>query len=456
MFFFLLLLLLGTNALASPSLPRWLAFGDLRGHVESCGCDPLTDLGGLNRLHYFLQLEGKTNSPFLLFNLGNNLNTPPHKLKDRTILQFIDKLQPTAALLNERELTRLTLLQKHGARKRQGVGATTNRWLLSNRTPDNQWGHKTIVTADAVVLGYTYTPELTKFTQRFDQKLAKQWQKILRQQRGKHSYLLFAGTHADLQAIVQAVKFDTIIASNTTPADAPVTHREKQQPQRLVLQAGSRQIHMVPLAGQGVLRGGAMLTNAVEADFGKVLEKKQKNFIVDKKDAPQSLAKFFQVTRVSWLTRAYLDEQADFWQAYQRAVKQEFAAQAEQGRNQLAQSNFIGAAACMGCHQQQYQVWKNSAHAHAMLTLQNKKKAQDSECVACHSVGFGAGGYVSMQLSPHLAGVQCENCHGARKAHILDPKRKMGTKTAFTCRKCHHPPHTAEFDQTASWQKIKH
>ena len=447
MFFFLLLLLLGTNTLATPSLPRWLAFGDLRGYVESCGCDPRTDLGGLNRLHYFLQLERKTNSPFLLFNLGTNLNTPPHKLKDRTILQFIDKLQPTAALLNVRELTRLALLQKY---------TTTNRWLLSNRTPNNQWGHKVITTATAVVLGYTYTPKLAKLTQRFDQQLAQRWQKTLRQQRNKSSYLLFAGAHADLQAIVQAVNFDTIIAANTTADDAPVTHREKQQPQRLVLQAGSRQIHMVPLAGQGVLRGGAMLTNAVEADFGKILGKDKQSFFTSQKDKPQSLAKFFQVTRVSWLTRAYLDDKATFWQAYQRAVQQEFAAQEEHGRKQLAKSSFIGAAACMGCHQQQYQVWKNSAHAHAMLTLQNKKKAQDSECVACHSVGFGAGGYVSMRLSPHLAGVQCENCHGARKAHILDPQRKTGAKTSFTCRKCHHPPHTAEFDQAAYWQKIKH
>ena len=446
MFFFLLTLLISTSAIAAPSPQRWLAFGELRGHVESCGCDPRTDLGGLNRLHYFLQLEKKANSPFLLFNLGNNLSTPPHQLKDRTIVQFLAQLQPTAALLNRHELTRLALLQKH----------TTNHWLLSNHKANKHWWHKVVVTPNAVVLGYTYTPALAKVVQRFDTKMAGTWQKILRQQRSKHSYLLFSGSRQDLQAIVQAVKLDTIIVANTNADDAPITHQEKQQPQRLVVSVGQRQLYMVPLAGQGVLRGGAMLNNAVEPDLGKILGKGKKSFPKNKKGKAQSLEKFFRVTRVSWLDRAYADESAAFWQAYQRAVQQAFAAQEEQGRKQLAKSNFIGAAACMGCHQQQYQVWKNSAHAHAMLTLQNKDKAQDGECVACHSVGFGAGGYVSMRLSPHLAGVQCENCHGARKAHILNPKHKVGVKTAFTCRKCHHPPHTADFNQDAYWQKIKH
>ncbi|MFN3075726.1 MAG: hypothetical protein ABT940_02370, partial [Alphaproteobacteria bacterium] len=33
----------------------WLAFGDLRGYIEPCGCDPSTDLGGLRRLAVLLR-----------------------------------------------------------------------------------------------------------------------------------------------------------------------------------------------------------------------------------------------------------------------------------------------------------------------------------------------------------------------------------------------------------------
>ncbi len=439
------ILLFGTDTSATPAAPRWLAFGDLRGHVESCGCDPRTDLGGLNRLHYFLQLEKKVNKPFLLFNLGNNLNTPPHPLKDRTIVQFIAQLRPTAALLNRRELARLDLLAQQ---------KPLAPWLLSNHRANKHWWHKVIITPTAVLLGYTYHPALTRQVRRFDRKMADTWRKIIHRQRGKHSYLLFAGTPQDLQVIVRAVNFNTVIASNTSADDAPITHQEKLHPQRLVLNAGTRQIHMTPLAGQGVLRGGEMLSNAVTADFSKIFGRAKKKFFDPDRNPP--LAKMFRATRVSWLDRAYADESAAFWQAYQRAVQKDFAAQEQKGRKLLAKSNFIGAAACRGCHQQQYQVWKNSAHAHALQTLQNKNKAQDGECVACHSVGFGAGGYVSLRLSPHLAGVQCENCHGARQAHILDPSHPTKTKTSFTCRKCHHPPHTAEFNQDTYWQKIKH
>lgn len=444
--FFALLSLPNNFATATPAQPRWLAFGDLRGHVESCGCDPLTDLGGLNRLHYFLQLEKKANSPFLLFNLGNNLDSKPHSLKNSTIIRLIDLLQPTASLLNVRELARLDFMK---AKK------PTARWLLSNRTTSNRWGAKIITTPHAVVLGYTYTAKMTKQVRRFDKKMAAQWRKLLQQHRGKHSYLLFAGTRQDLQAITASVNFNTIIASNTTAFTAAITHQEKLQPQRLRLSIGKRQVHMVPLAGQGVLRGGAMLTNAVEADFGKLLNKKKPASSSQKTPAP-ALEKLFTAKRVSWLDRNYADEHAAFWQAYQQAVRQKFAAHEQQRRKQLATTNFIGAAACQGCHLEQYQVWKNSAHAHAMQTLLTKKKAQNSECVACHSVGFNSGGYVSMAISPHLAGVQCENCHGARKAHILNPHRKTNTKTPFNCRQCHHPPHTAKFDQHAYWQRIKH
>ena len=87
---------------------RWLAFGDIRGHIESCGCDPLTDLGGLNRLEYFLQLETKVNQPFLLFNLGNNLTTKTTaNWRDQFISEFIASLQPTVSLVNVLELRRV-------------------------------------------------------------------------------------------------------------------------------------------------------------------------------------------------------------------------------------------------------------------------------------------------------------------------------------------------------------
>ena len=38
----------------------WVAYGDIRGHIEPCGCDPQTDLGGVLRLSNLLQKSVQT------------------------------------------------------------------------------------------------------------------------------------------------------------------------------------------------------------------------------------------------------------------------------------------------------------------------------------------------------------------------------------------------------------
>ena len=36
---------------------KWVAFGDIRGNLETCGCDPKTDMGGMDRLITFVSRE---------------------------------------------------------------------------------------------------------------------------------------------------------------------------------------------------------------------------------------------------------------------------------------------------------------------------------------------------------------------------------------------------------------
>lgn len=415
---------------------KWLAFGDIRGHLESCGCDPLTDLGGLNRLAWFLELEKKVNSPFLLFNLGNNLTTDD--LKNKYILQFTDLVQPVASLLNVLEIKKIDLIRTKNSK---------GNYLLSNKKsslPGNY--HEVIVTPTAVIMGYVYRAEVKHAVTRFNPRLAKKWRAILRKRAQKRSYLLFAGEIKELQSITSVLDFSEIIISNPATFDAAITHKEKAQPQLLAVQAGKRKVYMTPLAGQGVLRGGEMMLTTVEPDLGKLLQPKKQ----------QSISLLPTGKKVSWLDRSYEHTQSPLWQAYQREVEAEFKAREKEAAKMLAHSDFVGAAICQGCHLQAHKVWQNSKHATAMQTLITREKQKNSECVSCHSVGFGTGGFVSMQHSPHLANVQCENCHGARKNHILNPQKSKKTKTTFTCVSCHHPPHSPQFDQNKYWQQIKH
>ena len=95
----------------------------------------------------------------------------------------------------------------------------------------------------------------------------------------------------------------------------------------------------------------------------------------------------------------------------------------------------------------------------AMKTLEDKGMNENLECVACHVVGFeDKGGFASVEASPHLANVQCENCHGPRKEHVKNPAKKASKTTAArdTCVSCHKPPHSTEFIYQDYWQKVVH
>lgn len=101
------------------------------------------------------------------------------------------------------------------------------------------------------------------------------------------------------------------------------------------------------------------------------------------------------------------------------------------------QAQYVGVAKCRPCHMPQYKSGQETRMAKAFELLKpgvgaEAKRAQnldpdkdythDPKCVACHVTGFGQpGGFVSVEETPKLAGVQCEACHGPGKGY-LKPK----------------------------------
>ncbi len=87
----------------------------------------------------------------------------------------------------------------------------------------------------------------------------------------------------------------------------------------------------------------------------------------------------------------------------------------------------VGSEACRSCHAREYESWSASPHARALTALESKHKADDANCLKCHTTGFGReggfrpGGGASAQ--PDLARVGCESCHGPGGNHV-------GTATA--------------------------
>ena len=100
----------------------------------------------------------------------------------------------------------------------------------------------------------------------------------------------------------------------------------------------------------------------------------------------------------------------------------------------LGKAKFAGNAACASCHTRATQVWKHSLHAKALETLQKRAHDRDPDCLPCHVVGLSSrNGYRSPKLTPQLAFVGCESCHGSGADHAKDPFVRLGKVGEKAC-----------------------
>ena len=92
---------------------------------------------------------------------------------------------------------------------------------------------------------------------------------------------------------------------------------------------------------------------------------------------------------------------------------------------------YTGAETCKKCHRKTWRSWNKTKMAQSFDILKPnsridaKKKAdldpnrdysKDRKCLPCHTTGYGQpGGFVSVEKTPLLVGVQCESCHGPGK-----------------------------------------
>ena len=153
---------------------------------------------------------------------------------------------------------------------------------------------------------------------------------------------------------------------------------------------------------------------------------------------------------------------------------------------------YVGTAACGQCHESALDVWKDSPHAHATVSIVSPPEDRgdvprhfDPECLSCHVTGWNPQGYypyetgyVALEPSRHLHGSGCENCHGPGAGHAAAERDDSGAsdeekarlrkamqlpyeKAKEHCMKCHDLDNSPDFHQPNAfedeyWPQVEH
>jgi hypothetical protein len=109
---------------------------------------------------------------------------------------------------------------------------------------------------------------------------------------------------------------------------------------------------------------------------------------------------------------------------------------------------FVGSEVCKLCHEDIYNKWRDTKHAHALETVAAKKQSTNAECLRCHTAGFGEPtGYTLQERQPYLAAVGCEMCHGRAGYHVRadDQTGNFAKMSEATCVRCHDQKNSPKF-----------
>jgi len=86
-----------------------------------------------------------------------------------------------------------------------------------------------------------------------------------------------------------------------------------------------------------------------------------------------------------------------------------------------AAAQYVGVDKCKTCHAKEYKDFEARKFSKAWNVLVMRGKDKDGECLKCHATGYGQGGFVSEEATPHLKYKQCEACHGPGSLHSTNP-----------------------------------
>jgi hypothetical protein len=110
---------------------------------------------------------------------------------------------------------------------------------------------------------------------------------------------------------------------------------------------------------------------------------------------------------------------------------------------------------CSTCHSQIARDWVKTPHAEAFDSLIAYGEDENTNCLACHTVGYGLStGYTDAK--PYMADVQCENCHGPVGGHAGKFSTPAVTLDATMCGGCHESSDPQNHSTFTEWEEAGH
>ena len=398
--------------------------GNLDGELEPCGCSEGGDKGGLKRRANMIDKLRKEDPKLYLISSGGLITSEvtQDKLKSKFILKGMEALNYDAIGVQWKDLsfgadllskTKLPFIMSNNSNQQFFGKSIINHnhskltffsWLDPNRNPQKNMG-------DSIINNDT-------------ESLAKK----LKKAKSKNQ-LIILSTTLPLKLAQKKLPLDNVDILLIKAKYEEYGEALKVN-NMLVLQPGSRGMRMGKL-------------NLTVSTDGNLLKWKHEVIALPPEvgDAPR-------------MNQWYDD--------YNAEVKADYEKNAAMRRKlESGNSPFAGEVVCKSCHSKEHEKWSTTRHAEAFYALQDVNKSFDPACIKCHTVGFEtAGGFIDPGITENLIHVQCENCHGAAKAHAQSagqkPTSNKDWKNEKICQQCHIQKHSPDFEFKTYWPKISH
>ncbi len=468
-----------------------LLSGEEHGYLQPCGCSN-PQYGGLTRRYNLIQLMRQNGWPVVAADVGD-ISDAPEKRTPQTLLKYkyfmmaLDIMGYTAVNVGEYEMK----LPLQDALATYSLNNPTPRVVTINlldRQPGQQFHDQVF---DSALASKPKEPKVgffgsvsqsvvdkvkhtnLKFDSDSNGKLHTDTLRKLKSQGADLIVLLGQGTTLGAKEYAESVAKARKQDATYPNVDVILCLGESPLPPAMPTFVGNTMIVQVGHKGQNVGVVGVFPrkgTPPFELKYQMVS-------IGPDFDTPAPLQKEHKVMR---LMEEFTQE------LMQDNYLAKFKQRAHPLQAKFPNSEYVGNAKCITCHQGADNIWKASKHAKAyenLVKAENPSRRQfDGECVVCHTVGFGyKTGFENLNKHSFLTDVGCESCHGPGSEHVAKPrnpaiqeainpfkfrgnapetkeakKRRFDITINDMCIQCHNLDNDPHFDIDTYWPKVVH